>query len=343
MCGISKFVIAASCLTLTVGTLLADSVPPPVKVIFDTEMSSDCDSAGALAVLNKLADKGEAEILACVADAVEPDKSIAATISAINTYYGRPGIPIGTYQSARIRPGRSSYTAHIRDEFPHHALPDDQEPRALDVYRTALAKAPDGSVTILSLGFFVNLRDLLESKPDAVSPLAGSELVRKKVKRLVAVGGRFKPEDILHQTGPEYNFGGGDAKAAPDTRQVIENWPTEILFAGLEIGQGVCTGLTLINSPSTNPLRRIYELFGALKTPRSSWCQIAVLAAVRDPGTYWNIKRDGYCQVSPAGLNTWADEPHRGHSYLMMKLSQEEMGRVIGQLMAEPPGKRVVN
>ena len=38
----------------------------PTPVIFDTDMANDCDDAGALAVLNALADKGEARILAVV-------------------------------------------------------------------------------------------------------------------------------------------------------------------------------------------------------------------------------------------------------------------------------------
>ena len=41
--------------------------PPPVKILFETDMANDCDDAGALAVLNALADRGEAEILAVVA------------------------------------------------------------------------------------------------------------------------------------------------------------------------------------------------------------------------------------------------------------------------------------
>ena len=36
----------------------------PVKVIFDTDMETDCDDAGALAVLHTLADRDECEILA---------------------------------------------------------------------------------------------------------------------------------------------------------------------------------------------------------------------------------------------------------------------------------------
>lgn len=340
---------ASACfLTFWAGSLYAASPSKVVKTIFDTEMSSDCDGAGALVVLNHLADCGEAEILACVADAVEPGQSIAATISAINTYYGRPQIPIGTYQSQRVRPGKSKYTTQIRDGFSHNALPDDQQPRALDVYRRALADAPDGSVTIISLGFLVNLRDLLESKPDAASPLSGVDLARQKVTRLVVVGGRFKPQDWNHTT-PEYNFGGGEAASAPNTQYVVEHWPTEILFSGLEIGQGIATGPVLASAPPSNPLRRIYELFGSLANGRSSWCQIAVLAAVRDPELYWDVKRDGYCQVTSSGLNTWAPEPHRGHSYLAYKTAQPgkvteaQMAKLIGDMMVAPPSEKSSN
>ena len=169
----------------------------PVKVIFDTDMCQDCDDVGALAVLNTFADQGKAEILACVANGHDRDKAIAASISAINTYYGRPDVAIGTYQGPGHPATPSPYTAKLRDEFPHAAKPDDEEPRAVDVYRRTLAAAPDGSVVIVSVGFLVNLRDLLESKPDALSPLAGIDLVRQKVKKLVVMGGDFP------QGGPE--------------------------------------------------------------------------------------------------------------------------------------------
>src|SRR5690606_32742496 len=44
--------------------LAATAVADPVKVIFDTDYSTDCDDPGALAVLHALADLGEVEILA---------------------------------------------------------------------------------------------------------------------------------------------------------------------------------------------------------------------------------------------------------------------------------------
>ena len=35
-----------------------------VKIIFDTDIGGDCDDAGALAMLHRLCDKGEAQLLA---------------------------------------------------------------------------------------------------------------------------------------------------------------------------------------------------------------------------------------------------------------------------------------
>ena len=35
-----------------------------VKIIFDTDIGGDCDDAGALALIHRLCDKGEVELLA---------------------------------------------------------------------------------------------------------------------------------------------------------------------------------------------------------------------------------------------------------------------------------------
>ncbi|MEI9893193.1 MAG: hypothetical protein WDN28_04600 [Chthoniobacter sp.] len=65
----------------------------PVRIFFDTDMETDCDDAGALAVLHALADRGECEILATVVSVRDPNS--AATVDAINRYYGRPNLPLG--------------------------------------------------------------------------------------------------------------------------------------------------------------------------------------------------------------------------------------------------------
>ena len=67
-----------------------------IKILLDTDLGGDCDDAGALAVLHKLADKGLCEILAvthCSSGCCG-----AVTIKAINDWYKRPEIPIGVYK-----------------------------------------------------------------------------------------------------------------------------------------------------------------------------------------------------------------------------------------------------
>ena len=64
------------------------------KVIFDTDMGSDCDDVGALALLHQYANEGKADILACIYSSGKIPYG-AGVIDAINHYYHRPGIPIG--------------------------------------------------------------------------------------------------------------------------------------------------------------------------------------------------------------------------------------------------------
>ena len=59
----------------------------PVKIVFDTDIGGDCDDAGTLAMLHRLCDKGEAELLAVTHCYASP--YVAGCIDAINKFYGR--------------------------------------------------------------------------------------------------------------------------------------------------------------------------------------------------------------------------------------------------------------
>jgi len=305
-------------------TLHAD----PVPIIYDTDMSGDVDDVGALGILNKLTNLGEAKMLACVTNNGIPEKAIGGTIKAINTYYGNGDVPIGTYHGTTYANMGSAYDGKIRDEFAKNEPPDDQLPTALHIYRSTLAAQPDGSVTVVSVGFLVNLEELLKSPADADSPLSGLDLVKKKVKQIVVMGGAYT-------SGQEWNFSGNGV--GPSTAYVVENWPTPMLFSGFEIGQGITTGTKIQTAPATNPVRRAYELYNNFQG-RSSWDLTAVLAAVRDPKLYWDIAQNGYNKVTPDGKNTWSPTPNRGHSYLVTRVPQMDIGAILDNLMTLPPG-----
>src|SRR5580692_1227070 len=78
---------------LLLATALGAQEPP--RVIVDTDMLTDCDDAGALAVLHALADLGEVAILGIVLNGIDAHGKHGAVVSAIDTYYHRGDLPIG--------------------------------------------------------------------------------------------------------------------------------------------------------------------------------------------------------------------------------------------------------
>ncbi len=106
---------------------------------------------------------------------------------------------------------------------------------AVDVYRRALASQPDNAVVIASAGYLGNLADLLKSPADAISPLSGRDLVARKVRTLVAMGGGYPSRS------GENNLAGDPAAA----QYVSANWPTKLVWSGYEVGDVVHTGQTI--------------------------------------------------------------------------------------------------
>lgn len=324
---------------LLVPFLLASSAfAAPVKVIFDTDMANDCDDAGALAVLHALADRGEAEILALVTNRKDPSNASAAACAAINRWYGRPDLPIGTDKDgATIRGSRpSSYAPVLRDEFPHAAKPDDQMPDALAVLRRTLAAQPDGSVTYCSVGALSNLEDLLRSKPDAVSPLSGRELIEKKIRLTVLMGGGFP-----RTANPETNLKLDPAAVVT----VVNEWPGPILWQGYEVGAALITGAELQATPKDNPVRRAFELrphhgHTALDFGKPSHDQATVLLAVRGPRPeLWDVIDKGRVVCDSDGHTHWSRDWAKQHRYVKIDGSPRALTAVIGELMAAPPAR----
>ncbi len=336
-------------LDATMHTFIAPAAPPaahsvPQKIIFDTDMTGDCDDAGALAVLHALADRGEAEILAIATNRKCSTNASAAACAAINTYYGRPSIPIGTDKDGgKMRNDiRSPYTEALRDEFPHNALPDDRMPDALAIYRRALASAPDGSVVICAVGALSNLEDLLRSGPDVHSPLTGRELIRRKVKHLAIMGGDFPRTRV-----PERNVELDTAAAAT----VANEWPTPQYWQGDTVGNAIITGTELQATPPANPVRRAYELrltygYTSLAIGKPSYDQATVLLAVRGPDSgYWDTTSGGHVVIDSEGHTRWAQGDTAtggatGHHYVTIKNRYPEPLRaLIADLQSAPPKK----
>ena len=75
-------------------TAFSDAAEPPVRIIFDTDVDHDCDDIGALFLLHGALQRGEAKLLATIG--CTSTDQIAPCLDAINTWFGRPDIPVAT-------------------------------------------------------------------------------------------------------------------------------------------------------------------------------------------------------------------------------------------------------
>ena len=315
------------------------SAAEPVRIIYDTDMAGDVDDVGALGALHALADLGEAEILA--AGISSRNEHVGPCLDAINTWYGRPDIPIGYQRGIQVGYPRdtgeateSKYAEAVAKSFPHDLARSSDAPDAALLYRRILAGQPDGRVVIVSVGFLTNLRRLLDTPPDAISPLSGEDLVRRKVRLWVCMGGKF-PDGRFKDGEGEYNLRVDRVAAL----RAMNDWPTPVVFSGFEIGDRVLTGKGLRAAPETSPVRAAYLHFNGL-TDRESWDQTAVLYAVRGPGAYWTESEPGLALMHVGlrtGYNEWIPTPRKAHRYLIEKMPPAEVARVIEDLMTRPP------
>jgi inosine-uridine nucleoside N-ribohydrolase len=298
------------------------------KIILDTDFGNDCDDTGALAILHQMAYNGEAEILATMYPM--NDSMGAAAIDAVNTYYGKPAIPVGTYKGDYRYKGTHNdfYNSRLANNFPNDLHDGTRAPDAVALYRKILSQQADGSVTIVVVGPQRLVADLLLSKPDSLSELDGKSLVAKKVKQLVSMG-------TGAPAGDEWNI-----KICPDAAQLVaREWPTPIVYSPFEIGYAIKTGERLISeTPVTNPVRIAFEtnpMVDSVKN-RHSWDETAVLFAVRGASDYWTINK-ATVQIADDGKNTWADDRESSRSYLVPKKPVPDMKKVIEDMMVAPP------
>jgi inosine-uridine nucleoside N-ribohydrolase len=301
-------------------------------VIFDSDMGPDYDDVGAITLLHAFADSGYINILATVASTKY--EGVAAVFNVLNTYFNRSGLLIGVPKGRALElKDNQHWTDTLLLNYSHKIKKNEEVLSATEVYRKSLASQPDRSVTIITVGFLTNIADLLQSPPDKYSRLTGKELVRKKVKHLVCMAGSFP-------AGNEFNV----RMDAESSKIVFENWETQILFSGVEIGMKINTGLPLVNDRSikNSPVKDVFRICIPLNPQdsagRMSWDQTAVLIAVKGYKPWWNIQT-GKIKIAEDGSNTWenGDFPH---SYLIESQSPIVVRDLINNLMMHQPEKK---
>jgi len=292
----------------------------PVHLIFDTDVGNDIDDALALAVLHALADRGEVDLLAVTVSKDNPWS--AAYVDAVNIFYGRPHLPIGLVRHGKTpRPGR--FVRPVAEQFPFD-LDLDHIPAATEVLRRTLSAQPDRSVVIVSVGFLTNLACLLDEP-------GGMELVRRKVRLYVMMGGNFASGK------PEYNFYTDPGATA----RVLRDWPTPLVATGYEVGEAVLYPATSIEHDfgwtPHHPVAEAYRRFAKMPYDRPTWDLTAVLYAVRPERGYFNVSPPGTITFHKDHTTTFEPGPGGRHRYLSVSREQKARLAEAFALLASSP------
>jgi len=312
-------------LLLLVGLLISSMGFSQQRVIFDTDMDSDVDDVGALAMLYNLHKQKEIDLLGVIVTSDDPYAPLC--VSALNTYYGMEHLPVGFLEGQPVLTNHSRYTRKIAEEYPHPLSSWKEAPSATATYRKILSESPDHSIIILTVGHLSSLQKLLQSQPDEYSPLQGKDLVEAKVRKWYCMGGKFPH-------GKEANFSRPDPSS---TVYCLNNWNKKVVFCGWEVGNLIITGdATLKKLSGKHPVYRAYELYNNF-AGRASWDQIAVFLLSKQSREYFRIERRGYCHVELDGSNFWIPGKKSNHGYLILKenTSKSEISTLITALMLE--------
>jgi len=315
---------------LLIPTAKAQSGDQPVPIIYDSDFGPMTKSTKALATLHALAIDGEVEILATLSDHRYPE--VASLLDVYNTYYYKGDIPIGVPKKPVLAvthtdaffgniisgPLLGGWANKLVDKYPHDLRSYEVAHDAVDVYRAVLSSQPDNSVTVLVTGFMTNLSSLLVSGPDKHSDLTGMELVEKKVDKLVSMAGTFINLDKLgpsEKANGEYNLY-MDAKAS---KHVFEEWPTEIIYLGFDLGVQIWTGADILQNDAiqNNPFKDALHMTTRGYGDSPSWDNAAALVAVRGAEPYFDLV-PGKITVDWDGTNGW-DHSGQGQYYLKEK------------------------
>lgn len=309
----------------------------PLRLIFDTDVGNDIDDALALAVIHSLETRGECKLLGVTITKDNPYS--APFVDLINAFYGRGDIPIGV-----VRDGKTPKDGYARPVVEMkrpdgrllyaHDLEAERAEDAVALLRTLLASAPDRSVAIVQVGFSTNLARLLDSRPDAASPLAGRELVDRKVRLLSLMGGAFPP------TLAEYNIR-VDLEAA---RKLFAEWPGEIVVSGFEIGETILYPAVSIEndfrSVEHHPIVDAYRAYKKMPYDRPTWDLTSVLYAVRPARGYFSLSPRGDIRVDAQGLTRFSPSENGKHRFLIVDEMQRArtLEALVG-LASEPPAR----
>ena len=319
-----------------------DNTPSKISIIFETDMGNDVDDALALDMLYKYIEMGDINLLGISTNKDSPYS--IEFMDLMNTWYGHADLAMGKItkgadcenDATNYAKATCLYQEDGKSPFERTYTDYSGIPEAPQFYRELLAKQPDNSVVLVSVGFSTNIARLLDTPADNFSPLTGKELVAKKVKLLSMMAG-----NIVDSTMKEYNV----VKDIPAAQKIFNEWPTPIVISPFDVGIAILFPATVIENnleyASPNPLRIAYESYLKMPYDRPTWDLTSVLYAVEGTKNYFNISEWGRIVVDDEAHTRFYPEQNGKHAYLSVSKEQAETvkNRLIELVSIKPQNK----
>lgn len=286
---------------------------PGERIILDTDICTDCDDVAALALLASRAKEGAGAFTLAGVAANVCHPAIPAAVSTVISFHGLEGVLIGMAPEPQPWDYASKYLDALAAHSPgfaHDGL------SALDLYRRVLSEAPDGSVTVVSIGFFNNLDAALRDNP---------ELFRRKVRRVVAMAGGFGAR-ADHR---EYNII-GHLDAA---RRFIRDFGGELVFVGFECGEQAMTDLTGFPEGSANFLLEAFERRSNCGMRHPSWDPVTVDFAIDGENECYRLSEPGTVEVDADGRTVFTPAAGGNARHLTFPLGNGPVSERISRLV----------
>ena len=276
-----------------------------ISMIIDTDIGPDCDDVGAMGVALNFIREKKIDLLAVTC--CNSLKYAPLLVKTIFDTFGIQDLPIGYLKSKKLFEDHLVYNKSIVEQFCKNTNMEFED--ATWVLRKALYESKE-KVTLVTIGTFTNISNLIDSKATEEIPLTGLELIEQKVEKLISMAGTFSLDF------DEFNIQ-QDVQAA---KNVMLEFPKKIIFQGFEVGNQVFTGEPLITENLEGPIKKSYEYY--LKhvgtKARESWDLTTVYYAANLDSPYFRLNENGTILLDEIGKTSFDPIMDSNHGYVQL-------------------------
>ena len=285
------------------------------KIFLDTDLGYDCDDVGALSILNNFKNKGLCDIVGITHSSYFNPTGVKA-IQAVNSFFKNDDIKIGYSDNTKQLNNKLVPNAYNDALINHFYKKEGKFYPSTELLLTELLKEEDNSIVYVGIGMFTNLANAYAFKNDKLN---GKEILNKKIKEIVLMGGDFSTQM------PEFNIK-SDIESA---KFLLENCPKSTYFLDFVVGASVISGTPFINDDT--PVGLSYKIFS--NGGRESRDPLTMLYALKHDCDLFKVSNSGKVTILDDGSTIFKEDTSYNHHLISLNKPIEEVQNRLNKYM----------